>query len=878
MLPGCLIKQLRIRYDPGLSKTAENKNGIQAQLKGDAQMEHYEKLGVFYLGRPYDLAAKAPGEGLLLYDSKDMVTHGVCVGMTGSGKTGLCLALLEEAALDNIPAIIIDPKGDITNMLLTFPELRPEDFRPWINEDDARKKGLSADEFAAQQAELWRKGLASWDQDGERIRFLKDSAEFVIYTPGSTAGIPISILDSFSAPSAAIIEDLELLQDRVSGTAGSLLGLIGITADPINSREHILISTILSQAWQQGQNLDLASLIQQIQNPPFSQVGVMNLESFYPSKDRFTLSSQLNNLLASPSFAGWLQGESLDIDSILHTPTGKPKISIFSIAHLGDNERMFFVSLLLNQVLSWTRSQSGTSSLRALLYMDEIFGFFPPVANPPSKGPLLTLLKQARAFGLGIMLTTQNPVDLDYKGLANTGTWFIGRLQTERDKMRLIDGLSGAASAQGAKFDRRAMEETISGLGQRVFLMNNVHKDAPIIFETRWCMSYLRGPLTRNQIKELMDPLRAGLVAKPAATAMPQVKATASPAAAPEPDVPPLTAHQPPLQASPAAQAEPAASSTGNTPVLPPGINQAFVPLRSRIGQGEVIVYQPTVLGSAQVAFINDRINVRKSRDVLLTTPVTDDIFAVDWGRAEKLEIDLSDMETSPVSGSIFENLPAQAGDAKSYTKWSREFVDWLYRNELLELMQSRRFKLVSEPGESERDFRVRLQQSAREQRDEAIDKLRKKYNKRINSLEEKVRRSEHSVRSKEEQAKQHKMQTAISVGTTLLGSFLGKSVINASTLGRATTAARGAGRVMKGQEDTKRAAETLEIHRQQLQELEEEFKRETDELAASMDPLTEELDQFTVKPLKKDILLKTFALAWLPYRRTASGIAEPAW
>jgi hypothetical protein len=847
-------------------------------------LEHYEKLGVFYLGRPYDLAAKAPGEGLLLYDSKDMVTHGVCVGMTGSGKTGLCLALLEEAALDNIPAIIIDPKGDLTNMLLTFPELRPEDFRPWINEDDARKKGLSADEFAAQQAELWRKGLASWDQDGERIRFLKDSAEFVIYTPGSTAGIPISILDSFSAPSAAIIEDLELLQDRVSGTAGSLLGLIGITADPINSREHILISTILSQAWQQGQSLDLASLIQQIQNPPFSQVGVMNLESFYPSKDRFTLSSQLNNLLASPSFAGWLQGESLDIDSILHTPTGKPKMSIFSIAHLGDNERMFFVSLLLNQVLSWTRSQTGTSSLRALLYMDEIFGFFPPVANPPSKGPLLTLLKQARAFGLGIMLTTQNPVDLDYKGLANTGTWFIGRLQTERDKMRLIDGLSGAASAQGVRFDRKAMEETISGLGQRVFLMNNVHKDAPVIFETRWCMSYLRGPLTRNQIKDLMDPLRAGLVAKPTAAATPQVETTAAPAApqaeftAPEPAAaPPLTAQRP-VQASPAAQAEPAASSTGNIPVLPPGINQAFVPLRSRIGQGEVIVYQPTVLGSAQVAFVNDRINVRKSRDVLLTTPVTDDIFAVDWDRAEKLEIDLSELETSPVSGAIFENLPAQAGDTKSYTKWSREFVDWLYRNELLELMQSRRFKLVSEPGESERDFRIRLQQSAREQRDEAIDKLRKKYNTRINSLEEKVRRSEHSLRSKEEQAKQHKMQTAISVGTTLLGSFLGKSAISASTLGRATTAARGAGRVMKGQEDAKRASETLEIHRQQLQELEEEFKRETDELAASMDPLTEELDQFTVKPLKKDILLRTFALAWLPYRRTASGLAERAW
>ena len=826
-------------------------------------MEHYEKLGVFYLGRPYDLAERKSGEGLLLYDSKDLVTHGVCVGMTGSGKTGLCIGLLEEAALDNIPAIIIDPKGDLTNMLLTFPELRPEDFRPWINEDDARKKGLAPDDYATQQAELWRNGLASWHQDGERIRFLKDSAEFVIYTPGSTAGIPVSILDSFAAPPPAIIEDLELLQDRVSGTAGSLLGLIGISADPINSREHILISTILSNAWQQGRDLDLAGLIQQIQNPPFSQVGVMNLESFFSSKDRFTLSTQLNNLLASPSFAGWLQGESLDIDSMLHTQAGKPKMSIFSIAHLGDNERMFFVSLLLNQVLSWTRSQSGTTSLRALLYMDEIFGFFPPVANPPSKGPLLTLLKQARAFGLGIMLTTQNPVDLDYKGLANTGTWFVGRLQTERDKARLIDGLAGATAAQGIKFDRKTMEQTISGLGQRVFLMNNVHQDAPVIFETRWCMSYLRGPLTRNQIKALMDPERGRLAGQAAATPVPRAEQTThATAAAPQ---------------TPAAAVPQAAPDTG-LPVLPPSINQVFVPVRGRAGQGEAIVYRPMVMGSAQLSFINNRLNLRKSRELLLATEVTDDAFPVDWGRAEELPIDISDLESSPVSGALFEELPAAAADTRNHTKWSREFVDWLYRNQLLDLMQSKRFGQVSEPGESERDFRVRLQQSAREQRDQAMEKLRQKYGSRIATLEDRVRRAEQAVHRTQDQTKQHKMQTAISVGSTILGSFLGRSPVNTATLGRATTAARGAGRAMKSQEDVKRAAETLELQRQRLQEMEEEFKGETDLLSEAMNPLNEGLEQFTVKPLKKDIHLKFFALGWLPYRRTATGIAEPAW
>ncbi|MBM3173902.1 MAG: ATP-binding protein, partial [Chloroflexi bacterium] len=475
-------------------------------------MENYEKLGVFYLGRPYDLAAKKPKEGLLLYDSKDLVTHGVCVGMTGSGKTGLCIALLEEAAMDSIPAIIIDPKGDLPNLLLTFPQLQPQDFLPWVNEDDARKKSLSTDEYARQQAELWRNGLASWGQDGERIAQLRQTADFVIYTPGSNAGLPVSILKSFAAPPSAVRDDSELLRDRIVSTATSLLGLLGKEADPIRSREHILMSTILDTAWRQGRDLDLASLIQQIQTPPMSKVGVLDLESFYPSKDRFELAMLLNNLLAAPGFNAWLEGEPLDIGQILYSPNGKPRHAIFSIAHLNDAERMFFVSLLLNQILAWTRTQSGTTSLRAIVYMDEIFGYFPPIANPPSKAPLLTLLKQARAFGVGILLATQNPVDLDYKGLANTGTWFIGRLQTERDKMRVLEGLEGVAASSGTKFDRQAMEQTLAGLGSRIFLMNNVHDDAPTIFESRWAMSYLRGPLTRNQIKVLMESVRPTVV------------------------------------------------------------------------------------------------------------------------------------------------------------------------------------------------------------------------------------------------------------------------------------------------------------------------------------------------------------------------------
>src|SRR5215211_3918125 len=409
-------------------------------------MESFEKLGVFYLGKTKDKG------DLLLYDSKDLVTHAVCVGMTGSGKTGLCITLLEEAAIDGIPAIIVDPKGDLCNLLLTFPNLSPQDFEPWVEE------GVDA----AQQAKLWKEGLAQWGEDGERIKRLKDAADFRIYTPGSNAGLPVSILKSFVAPPETIRQDNEALAERINTTVTSLLALIGIDADPVRSREHILLSNILNHEWSAGKDLDIAGLIQKVQTPPITKVGVMELDSYFPAEDRFELAMSLNHLLASPSFASWMEGEALDIPKFLHTETGKPRLSIFSIAHLSDAERMFFVSLLLNQVLGWMRTQSGTTSLRAILYMDEIFGYFPPTANPPSKTPLLTLLKQARAFGVGVVLATQNPVDLDYKGLSNAGTWFIGRLQTERDKARVMEGLEGACASRGASFDRREMETMLS--------------------------------------------------------------------------------------------------------------------------------------------------------------------------------------------------------------------------------------------------------------------------------------------------------------------------------------------------------------------------------------------------------------------------------
>jgi hypothetical protein len=816
--------------------------------------DDFEKLGVFYLGRPYDLKTKKPREGLLLYDSKDLVTHAVCVGMTGSGKTGLCIALLEEAAIDGIPAIVIDPKGDLGNLLLTFPELKAEDFAPWINEDDARTKGLLPQEYAGQQAELWRKGLAAWGQDGGRIQRLRRAADFAIYTPGSTAGLPVSILKSFARPPSGVGDDPELLREHIANTATSLLGLVGIQADPLRSREHILLATILDGVWRKGQDLDLAGLIQQIQSPPVTKVGVFDLESFYPSKDRFELVMALNNLLAAPGFSVWMEGEPLDIGRMLYTPKGKPRVAVFSIAHLGDPERMFFVSLLLNQVVGWMRNQSGTTSLRALVYMDEIFGYFPPVANPSSKQPLLTLLKQARAFGVGVVLATQNPVDLDYKGLANAGTWFIGRLQTERDKARVLDGLEGATTGIGGRFDRGRMEEILAGLGNRVFLLNNVHEDGPEVFETRWTLSYLRGPLTRSQIKLLMD------------------RAKASPAA------PVQTETAPTAKAPPAPPVPPAVRIKGDRqrPVLPPEVSQFFIPLRGARPEKATLLYRPVLLGSAQVRLTDPKRGIEVTKDVTSLTPVTTEAIPVTWEETREVALSAADLVKEPAGEAEFGELPAAAGKGKSYETWKRDLVSWLQRSQVLEMFRSPTTKALSRPGESERDFRLRLQQGGREERDQTVERLRQRYAPKIATLEERIRRAEQAVARESAQASQQGIQTVISIGATLLGALMGRKAVSTSTLGRATTAMRGAGRVLKERQDIGRAQENLTALQQELADLEGEFKAEA--AATSKDSLTEALEPVTVRPTKQNISVRLLALAWAPWWKTGDGELTPAW
>ncbi|MGQ9801332.1 MAG: ATP-binding protein [Candidatus Saccharicenans sp.] len=798
----------------------------------------YEKLGLFYLGREVDPETMSVKPDYVLYDSKDLVTHAVCVGMTGSGKTGLCIGLLEEAGIDGIPAIIVDPKGDLTNMMLLFPELRPEDFRPWINEDEAAQKGLSPEDYARQQAELWQRGLAEWDQDASRIRKLLNTADISIYTPGSNAGIPLSILKSFEVPPDALLEDSELLAERVSTTVSGLLGLLGVQVDPLQSREHILISNLLQAAWSSGQSLDLASLIQQIQNPPLKRIGIFELDSFYPAQDRFRLAMMLNNLLAAPGFDLWLSGEPLDIASLLFTPAGKPRLSIISIAHLSDAQRMFFVTILLNQLLGWVRTQPGTSSLRALFYMDEIFGFFPPISEPPAKRPLLTLLKQARAFGLGLVLTTQNPVDLDYKGLANAGTWFIGRLQTERDKDRLLEGLSSVAG----NIDLKKVSEQISSLKKRIFLMHNVHEDKPVLMSSRWALSYLRGPLTRQQIMEVMKPRKARIgVSQPTPGAEP-VKVSISPTA----------------------------SVSRVKTSLPPGVNELYLPVHTQPSSAGRLIYHPAIAVFGQVAIVDNRLGLAQVDDVGHYFELSENVIGLLWDRSIPISIKVEELEREPKTGASFLALPARF--LSMLKSAENDYLDYLARSYQLTLWKSNIFQTVSQPGESERDFRIRLSQLAREKRDEALERLRQKYAVKIASLEKQYLMAQQRLQKEEAQYKEKVAQSAISMGATILGAILGRKSYQVS---RATTTARSASRAYYEKLDIKRAQEQVELARQQLEEMERELQREADNIASIFDPEREQLQTLALRPKKKDIAIRWSGLLWLPVWHLESGGLE---
>lgn len=842
----------------------------------------FEKLGVFYLGKPFDLESEEEEPGYVLYESRHLTTHAVVVGMTGSGKTGLCIDLIEEAAIDNIPVLAIDPKGDISNILLAFENLSPQEFQPWVSAEEAQLNGQSVEEFAAAQAKVWRDGITSYGQDIDRIKRLKNSADFSIYTPFSTAGIQLSVLKSFSCPAAEILEDGETLRERVGVSTQSLLNLAGVTCDPLRGRESIFLGTIIQNAWQSGQDLSLIDLVRLIQTPNFTQVGALDLESFFPKKERFELAMAINNLIAAPGFETWMQGESLDIGKLLYTDSGKPRVSIMSIAHLEDNERMFFVSLFLNQVVSWMRGQAGTSSLRAILYMDEIFGYFPPVANPPSKQPLLTLLKQARAYGLGVVLATQNPVDLDYKGLANCGTWFVGRLQTERDKNRLLDGLEGVASEKGSSFDRQTLDKMLASLKKRTFLLHNTQGEGLGAFKTRFSLSYLRGPLARNQIKTLMDAKKKAMAQK-AATTLPSSPAGVSPSAAPSASVfasspKPASTSSEPAQSNAGSPAKPSSAVGSTAPILPPDVPQYVLPIKGTVGANSKVVYAPCIIAVSQVRFVDSKSKLDHAVSRTWLLPVREEpvFIMMDDGTEERVKV--TDLESQPASPADFINPPQWVFQPKHYKAWAKRFLDWLALKEKHFVLSCPAFKMSSLKDESERDFRVRVSQKAKEQRDAEIDKLRAKYREKLSTLENKIRLAEQALEREQEQVKAQDMQTAISVGATVLGAFLGGGRRRSSgTLGRATSAARAANRSASSRADVERASENLEALNQKMSEMERQFQSEVAAIQAELDRAAQSVEVVNITAKKTNVSVDVFSFAWAPYQIT-EGKYVPLW
>jgi hypothetical protein len=796
----------------------------------------------YFLGKVFDPKTKTLTDDPVLLEPSNLTTHCVVTGMTGSGKTGLCIGLLEEAALHNTPAIIIDPKGDLTNLVLHFPNQQPADFEPWIDPEVARQEGKTVAQMAEETAARWKKGLADWGMGAEQLQELADAAEYAIYSPGSNAGFPVNILSSFEVPSLSWEDYAEVLRERISTTITAILGLIGITnIDPLRSREHILLSNLIENAWVNGNSLTLTDLILQVQNPPLERLGAFPMDSFFPEKDRFELAILLNNFLASPSFQVWQQGQPLDIQQLLYTKDGRPRHSIFYLAHLSENERMFFVTLLFAAVESWMRGQRGTGNLRAILYFDEIMGYLPPVANPPSKTVMLRMLKQARAFGVGLLLATQNPVDVDYKALSNAGTWMIGRLQTEQDKNRLLDGLTSA----GGTTDIGTLDKMISGLGKRIFLLHSVYKSTPVLFNTRWAMNYLAGPMTRDQLP----------AANALAGAIPAYKGS--------------TTGDGRSTGRPATSIRDTSGLSNSRPAIPGDIAEYYVPNNLGISEAaanaglsgvgsEGLVYRPGIIAQAEVRYLSRQYNLEHTRK---TSAILEDPGSglIRWENLLTGEFDKHHLDIQPLPKTQYHPVPSWLADPKRVDAIKKDFLDWIYRSGGLKLFTNAKLKLYGESGMSESDFRAKSKKAVEDAVKIEIAKAVSTLETKIAAMERKVESQQMDVKAADSSVKQRRLETLATGGSAVIGMLSGRKRSITSTLSK--------NRMASAAKDRLDAEETtLKQYMMQLEDLKKSKFEVENEVRAKWEGIAEEISEITIKPTKSDIFSDIFAVAWLPY------------
>ncbi|WP_437662992.1 helicase HerA-like domain-containing protein [Sorangium sp. So ce1182] len=829
-----------------------------------------------------------------------LVTHGVVVGMTGSGKTGLVMVLVEEALRSGVPVLMVDVKGDLPNLLFTFPELSPAEFEPWVDPSAAARDGRSTADVAGELAARWRAGLASSGLGPADVAALRARMAPRLLTPGTTAGEPIHVLSALEAPSSLWDEDEEAAREALSASLSLLLRLVGRDPDPARSREHVLLAHLAERRLRGGGAAGLEELLADLAAPPIAAVGALDVDEFFAPKERQALARELNTLLASPTFATWRKGAPLDVAGWLarDAASGKTPAVIVSVAHLEDDERLLVLGLLFEQLLSWVRGLSGTSDLRALVVFDEVFGFLPPhPANPPTKRPLLALLKQARAFGVGVVLATQNPMDLDYKALSNAGAWFVGRLQTDADRERVVEGLSGADGGAGG-VEAAALSAALKALPPRTFFVRNVHMQPPsFLAETRFSLSWLRGPVTRRELGRLVrgmsppppvpaapsspaaPPKAAGAAAAPGPAAASSSMPATPPGHAPASSSPPAPAphaavgpggtvvldprRAPPAPAAHASQAtrrseaaarrsEAAREGAGEPTAPPPPEGWRSLYAHAPAAAPEGFRYIPWVAVSVVAHLRDAKLGVTLNQSQLLAAPLLPD-GRPDLSRVARLDPSL--LSASPAPGARFAELPAPLAKRTAAQAAARALREHAYRTAEATVAVHKELGLAQAEGEPLEAFAARCRAAAARLAAAERQQVIGRFAPRIARLGERIA----AAKARYDQAEAEVAALPGAVGAALLGLVTGRD-----TARRAGT-----------QRD--RATAKLERARQEWTEADAALRDLQAAQAAELSALEqlplragEGVEAKRLVPRKNDVEVAFVALAW------AATLASP--
>lgn len=793
-----------------------------------------------YLGKLYDASGNSTDEKML-YRPEDLNTHCVIAGMTGSGKTGLGITMLEEILLKNIPVIVIDPKGDLTNLMLHFPDLDASDFAPWIDPEAPTREGKELSVLAQEEADKWRNGLAEWGFGSKDLSDLSN-VSYTLFTPGSTAGNPVNILSSFNPPENRLQQTSEDLRETISTSVTALLDLIGLSdIDPIQSREHILLSSIIEQYWDMNKPIDIVEMVHAVNDPPFANLGALPLEKVYPAKDRFSLAMLLNNFIASPTFQSWNIGPNLDIGPMLFTADGRARCNIFYLQHLSEHERMFFVTMLYSRIETWMKTQIGTGNLRLAVYFDEISGYLPATANPASRGVIIRMLKQARAFGVGLILSSQNPIDFDYKALSNAGTWMIGRLQTEQDKSRLIDGLTTNAG----QINRSDANRLISTLQKRQFLYMNVHEAGLKVFTTRWALNYLAGPLTKIMIPKLLEMGLSEQV--DAETLKPSAVSRVS-----------------------ASQSE-SESKENLKPNIPTRIKEYFrsTGLKPSDVNAETdhITYIPVWYAQAETRVIQPKYNLNFAEDkaAMVDNPALRGVavrwedYAVDPVPAESLRSQPED------NAAAYQNPADWMTDASLAKSRESDFIDYIYRMGGINIRTNKELGVYAPETMSEEEYQKLLNDKVDEAANTEKKKLITAYQKLVDSMEVKIRRAEADVQDKTDKASSRKLEQYGALGELALSLLTGRKRSISTSInkyGQSTTANNALDKANMALNDLKES----------MEEATKEFKDKIEEVENRWDEVAKQEERIVITPMKKDIFIDYFGILWMPYYTDRNG------